>query len=174
MTAARPPKTPADRKRVLLLAGVLTGVSVALGACQHTGDVVTTASVPEDYRLRHPIAIQEADRSIVVFVGRGRGGLSASQRADVMYLGQTWLREGTGIISIDVPVNTPNARAAQDSLRQIQATLAAAGVPPRATNVRQYHPEDPRHMAAIRLNYPKISAVAGPSRRVPPDPCTSV
>ena len=59
----------------------------------------------------------------MVFVGRGRGGLSASQRADVMGLAQSWLREGTGVISVDVPVDTPNARAAQDSLREIQATL---------------------------------------------------
>src|SRR5258705_3754598 len=174
MTPQMTSNRPADRKRAMRLAGALIGLSVALSACKTTSDEVTTASLPNDYRLRHPIAIQEADRSIVVFVGRGRGGLSASQRADVMYPAQTWLREGTRAISIDVPVNTPNARAAEDSLREIQATLAAAGVPPRATNVRQYHPEDPRHMAAIRLNYPKISAVAGPSRRVPPDPCTSV
>jgi pilus assembly protein CpaD len=160
---------PADRKRAMRLAGALIGLSVALSACKTTSDEVTTAGLPNDYRLRHPIAIQEADRSIVVFVGRGRGGLSASQRADVMYLAQTWLREGTGAISIDVPVNTPNARAAEDSLREIQATFAAAGVPPRALNVRQYRPEDPRHMAAIRLNYPKISAVAGPCGLWPED-----
>ncbi|MEH2504370.1 MULTISPECIES: CpaD family pilus assembly protein [unclassified Bradyrhizobium] len=167
------PKTkstkPADPKRTLGLAGALIGLSVALSACKHTTDVVTTAAVPDDYRQRHPIAVQEADRSIVVFVGRGRGGLSASQRADVMDLAQTWLREGTGAISVDVPVNTPNARAAEDSLREIQATFAAAGVPPRAINVRQYRPEDPRHMAAIRLNYPKISAVAGPCGLWPED-----
>src|SRR5882757_11281842 len=169
MTRQLTSRTPADRKRALLLAGALIGVSVALGACQHTGDVVTTASVPDDYRLRHPIAIQEADRSIVVFVGRGRGGISAAQRTDVMGLAQLWLQEGTGAISIDMPVDTPNARAAQDSLREIQATFAAAGVPPRAINVRQYHPEDPRHLAAIRLNYPKISAVAGPCGLWPED-----
>ncbi len=86
-----------------------------------------------------------------------------------MGLAQLWLQEGTGAISIDMPVDTPNARAAQDSLREIQATFAAAGVPPRAINVRQYHPEDPRHMAAIRLNYPKISAVAGPCGLWPDD-----
>src|SRR3954465_6640232 len=135
MTRDLTSRTPADRKRALLLAGALIGVAVALGACQHTSDVVTTAGVPDDYRLRHPIAIQEADRSIVVFVGRGRGGLSGPQRADVMYLGQTWMREGTGVISIDVPVRTPNARAAEDSLREIKSTLAAVGVPPRATNI---------------------------------------
>ena len=169
MTPRMKPTRPADPRRALCVAGALIGLSVALGACKHTTDVVTTADEPHDYRQRHPIAVQESDRSIVVFVGRGRGGLSASQRADVMYLAQTWMREGTGIISVDVPVATPNARAAEDSLREIQATFSAAGVPPRAVNVRQYRPEDPRHMAAIRLNYPRISAVAGPCGLWPDD-----
>jgi pilus assembly protein CpaD len=91
------------------MAGALVGLAVVLGACTHT-DEVTTASVPDDYRLRHPIAIQEADRSVVIFVGHARGGLSASQRADVMGLAQIWLQEGTGAITADVPVDTPNAR----------------------------------------------------------------
>jgi pilus assembly protein CpaD len=139
-----------------------------LGACTHTEEAVT-ASIPDDYRLRHPIAIQEADRSVVVFVGHARGGLSATQRADVIDLAQTWLREGTGAISADVPVDTPNARAAADSFREIQALLSSAGVPPRGITVRRYHPEDPRQMATIRLNYPKISAVVGPCGVWPDD-----
>ena len=48
---------------------------MALGACKHNRELVMQADFPNDYRLRHPIAVQEADRSIVVFVGRGRGGL---------------------------------------------------------------------------------------------------
>jgi|SRR5450756_547746 len=159
---------PADLKRAFRMAGALVGLALALGACTHTDEAVT-ASVPDDYRLRHPIAIQEADQSIVVFVGHARGGLSASQRADVFGLAQTWLREGTGAINVDVPVDTPNAPAAADSFREIQALLAAAGVPPRGILVRHYHPEDPRQMAAIRLNYPRISAVAGPCGLWPED-----
>jgi pilus assembly protein CpaD len=161
-------KIPVDRKRVFRMAGALVGLAVVLGACTHTDEAVT-ASVPGDYRLRHPIAIQEADRSVVIFVGHARGGLSASQRADVMGLAQTWLHEGTGAISADLPVGTPNARAAADSLREIRSLLTAAGVPPRGIIVRQYHPEDPRQMATIRLNYPKISAVAGPCGLWPED-----
>jgi pilus assembly protein CpaD len=161
---------PADRKRALRLSGALMVLAMALGACQHTEELTTSnVSAPEDYRLRHPIAVQEADQSIVVFVGRGRGGLSASQREEVMGMAQTWLREGTGGINIDMPVETPNARAARESLREIQVTFASAGVPPRAVNVRQYRPQDPRFMAAIRLTYPRISATAGPCGLWPDD-----
>jgi len=162
-------KISLDRRRALRMAAVLVGLAVMLGACKHTEDELVTASYPDDYRLRHPIAIQEADRSIVVFVGQARGGLSASQRADVIGLAQIWLREGTGAISVDVPVDTRNARAAAETFREIQALLAAAGVPPRGIVMRNYRPEDPRQLPAIRLNYPKISAVAGPCGLWPED-----
>ncbi len=132
---------PADRNRLFRAAAALVGVAVVLGACTH--DRALIASVPEDYRLRHPIAIQEANQSVVIFVGQARGGLSASQRADVMGLAQTWAREGTGTIVADVPVGTPNARAD--------------------------HPDDVRTLATIRLSYPKISAIAGPCGLWPED-----
>ena len=124
-------RVPVDRKRVFRMAGTLIGLAVVLGACTHTSDEVTTASIPEDYRLRHPIAIQEANQSVVIFIGRARGGLSADQRADVMGLAQTWLHEATGPITADVPIDTPNAAAAADAIREVQALLGAAGVPPR-------------------------------------------
>jgi pilus assembly protein CpaD len=162
-------KPPVDRKRAFRMAGALVGLAVVLGACTHTDEAVTTVGAPSDYRLRHPIAIQEADRSVVIFIGHARGGLSASQRADVMGLAHIWLHEATGAISADVPVDTPNARAAADSMREIRSLLTAAGVPPRGIIVRPYHPQDPRQMATIRLNYPKISAVAGPCGLWPED-----
>jgi len=161
-------KIPADRHRAFRIAGALVGLAVALGACTHTDEAVT-ASIPDDYRLRHPIAIQEANEQVVIFIGHARGGLSASQRADVMGLAQTWLHEATGAIVADVPVDTPNARAAADSLREVQALIAAAGVPPRGLVVHRYHPEDPRQLPAIRLSYPRISAVAGPCGIWPED-----
>src|SRR5438132_3481608 len=161
--------TSFDRSRAARMAGALVGIAVALGGCLRTGEEVTTASIPDDYRLRHPIVIEEANKSIVVFVGQGRGGLSAEQRTDVVGLAESWLHEATGAINADVPVRTPNARMAADSMREIRALLAAAGVPPRGIVVRQYHPENPRHMAAIRLSYPKISAEAGPCGLWPED-----
>jgi pilus assembly protein CpaD len=163
-------KSSADRTRTLRLAATLIGLSVSLGACKTVdAPIVAAEPYPEDYRQRHPIAVTEADRSIVVFVGTGRGGMTAAQRADVMGMAQNWLREGTGGITIDMPTGTPNARAAHETLDEIRAIVAAAGVPPRGVSVRQYHPKDPSHMAAIRLNYPKVTATAGPCGLWPDD-----
>jgi pilus assembly protein CpaD len=163
-------KSPAGRSRTLRLAVTLVSLSVTLAACKtFDAPIMAAEPYPDDYRARHPIAITEADHSIVVFVGTGRGGMTAAQRAEVMEMARNWLRDGTGGISIDMPTGTPNARAAHDTLREIQATIAAAGVPPRAVSVRQYHPRDPRFMAAIRLNYPRISATAGPCGLWPDD-----
>ncbi|KIU46680.1 MULTISPECIES: CpaD family pilus assembly protein [Bradyrhizobium] len=163
-------RTPADYKRSIALAAALIGLAMTLGACQHDADnSFAMVNAPADYRQRHPIAITEADRSIVVFVGRSRGGLTAEQRAEVMGMAQDWMREGTGAVTVDVPYDTPNARAAQESLREIQATFTAAGVPPRGILVRKVHPEDPRQLPAIRVNYPKITATAGPCGIWPED-----
>ena len=49
-----------DRGRSVRLAGLLIGLAAALAACTHTDDHVATASIPDDYRLRHPIAVEEA------------------------------------------------------------------------------------------------------------------
>jgi pilus assembly protein CpaD len=161
-------KTPLDCTRVFHIAAALVGLATTLGACTHTEDVVT-ASVPNDYHQRHPIAITEADQSMVIFVGGGRGGLTSAQRADVAGLAQTWLREGTGAIVADVPIGTPNAQAAAASYREAHALLASAGVPSRGITLHQYHPDDPRALGAIRLRYPKIAAVAGPCGLWPED-----
>jgi pilus assembly protein CpaD len=159
---------PVNLTRALRLTVAFAGLGMLLSACTHRAETVT-ASIPDDYRLRHPIAIQERDRSVTVFVGNARGGLSASQRGDVLSLSQTWLREGTGAIVADVPVGTPNARAAADTFREIQALLASAGVPPRGIVKRYYRPDSSRTFAAIQLNYPRIAAVAGPCGTWPDD-----
>ena len=77
MTTQRPVAT----LHRLRTAALLVGAALALSACNHTRAQDVTGSIPDDYRLRHPIAIQEADQSIGIFVGNGRCGLYASQRA---------------------------------------------------------------------------------------------
>ena len=163
-------KTSLDRYQMVRLVGAMFGLSLVLGACtETTGSVATPIRAPEDYRLRHPIAIQEADRSIVLFVGHARGGLSITQRADIVGLARTWVSEGTGAIVVDVPVNTSNARAAESAAHEARAILEAGGVPRDGIKLRHYTPDDSRTLATVRLTYPKMTAVAGPCGVWPED-----
>jgi len=162
-------RTAVDRHRSLRLLGALAALSTTLGGCIYSGNEVVTASIPDDYRLRHPIALEEANHSIEIFVGQGRGGLTATQRTDIVGLARTWVREGTGAITADVPVDTPNARAAASSFREARSLLEASGVPARGIVLRQYHPDDVRAFPTIRLSYPKIAATVGPCGVWPED-----
>jgi pilus assembly protein CpaD len=163
-------ETSLNRTKALCLIGALFGLSVVLSACSETtGSVATAAHAPEDYRLRHPITVQEANRSIVLFVGHARGGLSAAQRADVAGLARTWVAEGTGAIVVDVPVDTPNARAAESAVHEARVLLEAGGVPRNGIKLHRYTPDDPRTLATVRFTYPRMAAVAGPCGLWPED-----
>ena len=125
---------------------------------------------PTDYRQRHPIAIKEGDRTVELFIGHARGGLSPAQRADVGAFAHAWRRESTGGIIVDVPAGTPNAYAAQrcDARSSFDpGALRGAGV--RGSRSRPYQPADPRIMANLKLNYPRMVASAGPCGLWPDD-----
>jgi pilus assembly protein CpaD len=150
-------------RRVIALAlrgAVIAGLAATLVGCYTEQE--STGSVPFDYRQRHPIAIKEGYRTLEVFVGAGRGGLTPAQRADVLAFAQNWRQEGTGGFLIDSPARTANQRAAASALREIRSILAAVGVPPRAIIARSYQPADRDRLAALRINYLHIVAEAGP------------
>lgn len=147
-------------------AALVAGLAAALAGC---GARLVSDPYPNDYRERHPIAISEGESSVELFIGRARGGLAPSQRADVSAFANTWAREGTGGIVLEVPTGTPNARAANDAVREVQAILSATGVPPQAVRVRSYQPESPARLATVRLNYPKMVAKVGPCGLWPND-----
>jgi pilus assembly protein CpaD len=148
---------------------IVAGCALLVCACNtDQQQVAGVPDVPTDYRLRHPITISEADHTLEVFIGSNRGELSATQRAEVLAFAQTWKREATGGLVVDLPVGSSNERAAAEAMRMIRSILAASGVPPDGIVVRGYHPQS-RNLATIRIAYPKISAQAGPCGLWPAD-----
>src|SRR3954469_17217034 len=103
------------------------GLAAMLGGCYSVKQ--DFATYPQDYRERHPITLRDGCRTVEVFLGRSRGGLSPAQRADVLAFAQTWKHEATSGIVVDVP-NAPGTKlAAADSMREIHSILSASGVP---------------------------------------------
>jgi pilus assembly protein CpaD len=153
---------------LVVRAALVGGFAILVCACNTDNQVAGVPDVPTDYRLRHPITITEADHTLEVFVGSNRGDLNASQRAEVMQFAQTWRREATGGVVVDLPVGTSNEHAAAEAMRTIRSLLAAGGVPANGLLVRGYHPPSST-LANIRITYPHIAAQAGPCGLWPED-----
>jgi pilus assembly protein CpaD len=107
----------ADIARLLAL---LTCATMLTGCVTAKQDVVV-ASVPTDYRQRHPIVLKEQPRAVELFIGTKRGTLTGAQRTDVLAFAAEWRHEASGGILIDVPSGTPNEIAATDSCRRRSA-----------------------------------------------------
>lgn len=157
-----------DDRRNGRRAALLALAALALAGCNHkNGD--TTASIPSDYRQRHPITVKEGPQTLELFVGARRGGLTAEQRAEVLAFAQGWTREATGGVIIDVPTGTSNERPAAESVHEARAILAAVGVPPHGVEQRPYRPANPKALATVRISYPRMKAEAGPCGVWPED-----
>ena len=147
--------------RLALSAVFVAGTALALCACHTDQQITGVPDAPTDYRLRHPITIREAARTLQLFIGSNRGDLDPTQRAQVLAFAQSWRNEATGGVIIDLPVGSSNARSAAQALPEIRSILSASGVAPESIVVRGYR-ADPRKFATVRITYPRIAAQAGP------------
>jgi pilus assembly protein CpaD len=163
MTAGRRPAAGMLARAALALIG-------ALFVCGCTTDqqVAGVPDVPTDYRMRHPITMKESDRTLEVFIGSNRGELNPTQRAQILSYGLRWKHDATGGIIISRPLGSSNEHAAANAMREIVSILNSSGMPPNSIAVRTYAANGPA-LATIRINYPKVSAQAGPCGLWPED-----
>jgi pilus assembly protein CpaD len=127
-----------------------------------------TIEYPNDYRQRHPITLMNGHHTVEVFLGRNRGGLNPSQRADVLAFAHSWKRDATSGILIEVPRAGASDRAGAASLREINSILAASGMPSAGVRMRSYRPSGAT-LASIKLSYSRLVAHAGPCGKWPSD-----
>jgi pilus assembly protein CpaD len=144
------------------------GVALLLCGCNTDQQIAGVPEVPPDYRMRHPITLSEADRTLEVFIGSNRGALNPTQRAELLAFAQNWRHEATGGVVVDLPAGTSNERSAAEAMHEIRSILNASGVPADGVVVRGYHPPAGK-LATIRVTYPRIAAQAGPCGLWPED-----
>jgi len=147
---------------------IAVGCALFLCSCNSDQQITGTPDVSPDYRLRHPITLQESSHAMEIFIGTNRGELNPTQRAEVLSFGLGWKREATGGIVVDRPIGSSNERASSDAMREILSILAASGMPADSVLMRTYPATGP-NLATVRLSYPKISAQAGPCGLWPRD-----
>lgn len=133
-------------------------VSATLSACttsQIPHDAVAT--VPDDYRVAHPILIDERLQTMDIPVGID-AGLSTTARGSVAGFAQRFKASRSDVMAIVVPDGSPNESNALRISRLVQDVLIGTGVSPSAIDIRRYSAGPKETGAPIRLAYSKIAA----------------
>src|SRR5581483_5298395 len=153
---------------LIVRAAAVAAAAFFVCGCMTTHQAAEEPDPPNDYRLRHPITLQESDHALELFVGTNRGELNPTQRAQVLSFGLGWKREATGGMVVSRPIGSTNELASSDATHEIVSILAAAGLPPQSIVVQSYPAAGP-NIATIRISYPRIHAQAGPCGLWPKD-----
>jgi len=158
---------PGIRPAALKVAAVLL-TGACLTGCKTT-ETAESIPYPYDYRQRHPITLQEGKRTVELFVGKRRPGLTLAQRSNVVALAHHWHRDAAGQLEIRVPSGNGTERAFGEAVTEIKGILIEAGIPQGSIEVRSMRPVDPAQLTPIVLVYPRVTAAAGPCGRWPND-----
>ena len=86
-----------------------------------------TGSVSQDYRLRHPITLQQSARTLDIPVGVHSEKLTPSSQSAIAAFARDFSRERASVIQVMVPSGAVNEMSAGFMAREIRMDLDAAG-----------------------------------------------
>lgn len=146
------------RARTLSLSLLAVLTLSAAGCASKNEDI--TASIPDDYRIRHPINVTRGLASIDLLPGGGPNGLTDRQVADIQSFGIDWQKRGRGKIAILVPKGADPVTQKQSAYaaREIRRIFTINGIPSSAVSTLSYAAEGPSHLAPVRLEFPVLEA----------------
>jgi pilus assembly protein CpaD len=149
--------SPAPLRRRLAAAAAAVVCAVGLAGCNWSRHEIVGA-VPDDYRTRHPIVLDEDLAVLDVPVGPGGSRLAPASYANVMAFGQRFRKSGSPLIAVVIPRGSANAQAAARAAGEIQGALASSGIAPQAISLRSYNAAPRDTTAPIRLAYSRVVA----------------
>ena len=151
--------SPPRRKQLPPARHLLVGPALllALSGCWSTAQHDVVSTVPDDYRVAHPIMIDERLKTMDIPVGID-AGLSTAARGTIVGFAQRFRTSRSPLMVIVVPDGSPNEVNAVRVGHQVHDILVSAGVSPSALDFRRYSAGAKETGAPIRLAYSRIDA----------------
>jgi pilus assembly protein CpaD len=154
-------------RRSALLASIAVGcLAITLAACTSSGgaDPIETATTisTDDYRINHPITIDEKIEALDVPVSVDTVHLTEASRANIAFFAQAFLRSQTAIIAVVAPSGSPNQVAAASVAVEVEDALRRNGVNPRSISYRVYKAGADEKIAPVRVAFNHIAASTAP------------
>jgi pilus assembly protein CpaD len=149
------PSAAIRRPQVAVFATLVFGL---LAGCAAPPGPDIVGSVPDDYRVTHPITLAEKVETMDIPVGIDTARLPVGFNSTVAGFGQRFIASGSGVMAIVSPVDSPNEIAAASVSHQIRDTLIASGVGAREIEFRGYKAGPDERGAPVRLAFNRIAA----------------
>lgn len=146
---------------------VLAGSAVLLTACGNSQ--LTTGSIPEDYRQRHPIVLADGQTTLDMPVAAGDVRLTIGMRDTVKGFAQRFAATPAGVMQVQVPYGSYNAGAAQRLAGDVRRELVQAGIKPQRILMSSYAASPNGDAAPIRLSFVTTKAQTGQCGEWPED-----
>ncbi len=163
----RPAGYATEPRGRIVAAAALALSAMLLSACGNSQ--LTTGSIPDDYRTRHPIMLAEGQSSIDIPVASGDVRLTIGMKDTVRGFGQNFLSSAAGTMQIQVPYGSYNAGAAQNLAGEIRRALVSQGVKPQRILMTSYGASPNGDAAPIRLSFVSTKAMTSACGEWPSD-----
>ncbi|WP_105383736.1 CpaD family pilus assembly protein [Neorhizobium alkalisoli] len=148
-------------------AAMLVASALLLSGCGNSQ--LTTGSIPDDYRTRHPIVLAEGEHTLDIPVASGDVRLSIGMKDTVKGFAQSFASSPAGVVQIQVPHGSYNSGAAQRLVGDIRRTLTTNGVRTDRILMSSYAASPSGDAAPIRLTYVTTKAMTSPCGEWPAD-----
>ncbi|MCT4655808.1 MAG: CpaD family pilus assembly protein [Cohaesibacter sp.] len=112
---------------------------------------------PDDYRLRHPITLEQSAATIDIPVGVHSEQLTPSSRSAIRSYARDFHLDRAAVIQVMVPSGSGNESSAGYMAKQVRTELMRSGVKSSQIDMITY-PATGGKDAPIRLAYPKMEA----------------
>ncbi|EHS52420.1 pilus (Caulobacter type) biogenesis lipoprotein CpaD [Rhizobium sp. PDO1-076] len=169
---SQPAMAPDRRNRRLhriVMTAMMIGASVMLAGCGTNKDNMSTGAIPDDYRTRHPITLNEVEHTLDIPIASGDHRLSNGVQDSIGGFATDYLSTSSGSIQIMLPQGSANAGAAANVRAQIRKVLTAKGVQANRIIETSYQASATGDAAPVRLSYVAITAVTNQCGEWPED-----
>lgn len=146
------------------MAGIVSGC----GSLKPANDM-STGSIPDDYRTRHPISIAEVRHSLDVPIASGDRKLNIAVHDAIRGFARDYGTTASGTVQMSTPEGGINAGAARHARAEIRQVLIKAGVAPNRLIETTYPVSEANASYPVRLSYVAITAMTDECGEWPSD-----
>lgn len=142
----------------VLMFGVALPVLALSGCAKHDENNFVVGSIHDKHSSRHPIIIDEREKTLDIPVARDAIDLTQASASAVDGMAYRFRRSASGSITILLPDRSPNKSAARTVGSAVAARLRESGIPDHRIRFFTYDASHHGNAAPVRLSYQAVTA----------------